>query len=456
MSTLAAAADSMHGTLHGADQPFTGVSTDTRTLSRGELFVALQGPNFDGRNYVGQARDKGAAGAVVDALVDEGGGASLSQVVVNDSKRALGLLGAAWRDQLGTTVIGITGSNGKTTLKEMTAACLRTTAPTLATQGNLNNDIGMPLMLTRFEEQHRFAVLEMGANHPGEIAYLAALAKPNVVVITNAAAAHLEGFGSIDGIARAKGEILSGEMRPTIAVLNADDHYFEYWSSLVQDVALLSFGIDSSADVRAVNIEADPGGSTFDLQVPGDETQVRLPLAGRHNVQNACAAAAVAISIGVDLVQVCSALESITPVNGRLQPLAGPGGATIYDDSYNANPPSTIAAAEFLASLPGESLLVLGDMAELGEDAPRCHREVGERAASAGIDRLYATGGLSRNTVDGFGQGATWFPTIEALLGALAPDLGAGTNVLVKGSRSSRMERVVDALREPQAGIEEA
>jgi UDP-N-acetylmuramoyl-tripeptide--D-alanyl-D-alanine ligase len=456
MSTLAAAADSMHGTLHGADQPFTGVSTDTRTLSRGELFVALQGPNFDGRNYVGQARDKGAAGAVVDALVDEGGGASLSQVVVNDSKRALGLLGAAWRDQLGTTVIGITGSNGKTTLKEMTAACLRTTAPTLATQGNLNNDIGMPLMLTRFEEQHRFAVLEMGANHPGEIAYLAALAKPNVVVITNAAAAHLEGFGSIDGIARAKGEILSGEMRPTIAVLNADDHYFEYWSSLVQDVALLSFGIDSSADVRAVNIEADPGGSTFDLQVPGDETQVRLPLAGRHNVQNACAAAAVAISIGVDLVQVCSALESITPVNGRLQPLAGPGGATIYDDSYNANPPSTIAAAEFLASLPGESLLVLGDMAELGEDAPRFHREVGERAASAGIDRLYATGGLSRNTVDGFGQGATWFPTIEALLGALAPDLGAGTNVLVKGSRSSRMERVVDALREPQAGIEEA
>jgi UDP-N-acetylmuramoyl-tripeptide--D-alanyl-D-alanine ligase len=456
MSTLAAAADSMHGTLHGADQPFTGVSTDTRTLSRGELFVALQGPNFDGRNYVGQARDKGAAGAVVDALVDEGGGASLSQVVVNDSKRALGLLGAAWRDQLGTTVIGITGSNGKTTLKEMTAACLRTTAPTLATQGNLNNDIGMPLMLTRFEEQHRFAVLEMGANHPGEIAYLAALAKPNVVVITNAAAAHLEGFGSIDGIARAKGEILSGEMRPTIAVLNADDHYFEYWSSLVQDVALLSFGIDSSADVRAVNIEADPGGSTFDLQVPGDETQVRLPLAGRHNVQNACAAAAVAISIGVDLVQVCSALESITPVNGRLQPLAGPGGATIYDDSYNANPPSTIAAAEFLASLPGESLLVLGDMAELGEDAPRFHREVGERAASAGIDRLYATGGLSRNTVDGFGQGATWFPTIEALLGALAPELGAGTNVLVKGSRSSRMERVVDALREPQAGIEEA
>jgi UDP-N-acetylmuramoyl-tripeptide--D-alanyl-D-alanine ligase len=283
MSMLAAAAVSMKGTLHGVDKPFAGVSTDTRTLRQGELFVALQGPNFDGRDYVAQACDKGAAGAVVDTLVDEGNGASLSQVVVTDSKRALGLLGAAWREQLGTTVIGITGSNGKTTLKEMTAACLRTAAPTLATQGNLNNDIGMPLMLTRFEERHRFAVLEMGANHPGEIAYLTALAKPNVVVITNAAAAHLEGFGSIDGVARAKGEILSGGARPAIAVLNGDDCYFDYWASLVHDVGMLSFGVDSPADVRAVNIEVISDGSTFDLHVPGDETRIRLPLAGRHN-----------------------------------------------------------------------------------------------------------------------------------------------------------------------------
>jgi UDP-N-acetylmuramoyl-tripeptide--D-alanyl-D-alanine ligase len=456
MSMLAAAAVSMKGTLHGVDKPFAGVSTDTRTLRQGELFVALQGPNFDGRDYVAQACDKGAAGAVVDTLVDEGNGASLSQVVVTDSKRALGLLGAAWREQLGTTVIGITGSNGKTTLKEMTAACLRTAAPTLATQGNLNNDIGMPLMLTRFEERHRFAVLEMGANHPGEIAYLTALAKPNVVVITNAAAAHLEGFGSIDGVARAKGEILSGGARPAIAVLNADDCYFDYWASLVHDVGMLSFGVDSPADVRAVNIEVISDGSTFDLHVPGDETRIRLPLAGRHNVLNACAAAAVATSIGIELAQVRSALESVTPVAGRLQPLRGPGGATVYDDSYNANPPSTIAAAEFLASLTGESLLVLGDMAELGEEAPRLHREVGESAARAGIDRLYATGHLSRNTVEGFGKGAAWFPSVEALVSVLAPQMGLTTNVLVKGSRSSRMERVVEALRESQAGIEEA
>jgi UDP-N-acetylmuramoyl-tripeptide--D-alanyl-D-alanine ligase len=452
MSTLSAAAASMNGTLHGTDQTFNGVSTDTRTLKHGELFVALRGPNFDGRDYVEQAREMGAVGAVVDALVDEGGAAQLSQVVVSDSKRALGLLGAAWREQLGTTVIGITGSNGKTTLKEMTAACLQTTAPTLATHGNLNNDIGMPLMLTRFEEQHRFAVLEMGANYAGEIAYLTALARPNVVVITNAAAAHLEGFGSIDGVARAKGEILCGEMRPTIAILNADDHYFEYWSSLVQDVGLLSFGIDKPADVHAQNIRADSAGSSFDLHVPGDEIPVRLPLAGRHNVLNACAAAAVATSIGIELAQVRAALESITPVSGRLQPLAGPHGSTIYDDSYNANPRSTIAAAEFLASLTGDSLLVLGDMAELGNDAPRLHREVGEQAADAGIDRLYATGGLSRNTVDGFGAGATWFPSVEALVTALVSDLRSDANVLVKGSRSSRMERVVEALGDLQAG----
>ena len=237
MSTLAAAAESINGTLYGSDHEFDGVSTDTRTLRRGELFVALQGPNFDGRDYVAQARDKGAVGAVVDALVEDEDALSVAQVVVSDSKRALGQLGAAWRNQTGATVIGVTGSNGKTTLKEMTARCVATLAPTIATQGNLNNDIGMPLMLTRIDKSHRFAVLEMGANHAGEIAYLAALARPEIVVITNAAAAHLEGFGSIDGVARAKGEILGGDVRPKIAILNADDRYFEYWVTLVDDIS---------------------------------------------------------------------------------------------------------------------------------------------------------------------------------------------------------------------------
>ena len=452
MSTLAAAADSMHGKLHGTDYPFSGVSTDTRTLKKGELFIALQGPNFDGCDYVGEARDKGAAGAVVPTLVDE----DISQISVEDSKRALGQLGAAWRRKLSPVVVGITGSNGKTTLKELTAACLAKAAPTLATHGNLNNDIGMPLMLTRIEEQHRFAVLEMGANHAGEIAYLVALAKPDIVAITNAADAHLEGFGSLDGVARAKGEILCGETRPKVAILNADDRYFEYWSTLVEDTQLITFGIDADADVRAGNIDADAACSSFDLHLPVGEIDIRLSLSGRHNVRNACAAAAIAVAAGVDIADIKFALESVQPVEGRLRRLAGIGGATIYDDSYNANPLSVAAAAEFLASLPGENILVLGDMGELGDDAARLHAETGAKVREAGISRLLATGALSRNTVEGFGNGASWHPEIDELTAQVRSELGPDSNVLVKGSRFMRMERVVEALRDPQAVSEEA
>jgi UDP-N-acetylmuramoyl-tripeptide--D-alanyl-D-alanine ligase len=451
MSTLAAAADSMRGELHGADHPFNGVSTDTRTLKKGELFVALQGPNFDGCNYVGQARDKGAAGAVVPTLVDE----DISQISVEDSRRALGQLGAAWRQQLSPVVVGITGSNGKTTLKELTAACLAKAAPTLATHGNLNNDIGMPLMLTRIEEQHRFAVLEMGANHAGEIAYLTALAKPDIVAITNAADAHLEGFGSLDGVARAKGEILCGETRPKVAILNADDRYFDYWSTLVEDTQLITFGIDAEADVRASNIDADAGGSTFDLHLPVGEIGMKLSLPGPHNVRNACAAAAIAVAAGVDIADIRIALEAVQPVEGRLRRLEGIGGATVYDDSYNANPLSVAAAAEFLASLPGNNILVLGDMGELGDDAARLHDETGAKVREAGIPRLLATGPLSRNTVEGFGDGASWHADIDALTAQVKAELRADSNVLVKGSRFMQMERVVEALRDPQAVSEE-
>ncbi len=253
MTTLAVAADSIHGTLHGRDRDFEGISIDSRTLKDGELFVALQGPNFDGRDYVGEIHDKGAAGAVVATLTDD----EIAQIAVADTRLALGELGAQWRRRLSTVVVGITGSNGKTTLKELTAACLSQAASTLATQGNLNNDIGMPLMLTRIDATHRYAVLEMGANHAGEIAYLTSLARPDVVVITNAAAAHLEGFGTIEGVARAKGEILCNGQRPELAILNADDDYFEFWLSLVADIKVVSFGLDAAADVRAEKIK-DP------------------------------------------------------------------------------------------------------------------------------------------------------------------------------------------------------
>ncbi len=442
IDSLASAAECMNGALHGADLPFLGISTDTRSIRDGELFFALQGPNFDGHEYVGKARAKGAAGAVVSRLVED----DIAQITVDDPKLALGRFGAAWRKSKKVHVVGVTGSNGKTTLKELIAACLSLKAPTLATAGNLNNEIGMPLMLARINDEHEYAVLEMGANHAGEIAYLASLANPDVVVITNAAAAHLEGFGSVEGVARAKGEILDTEDRPNVAVLNADDDYYEYWRSLVDDIASLSFGISASADVRADNIEASATGSRFDLIFPNTSVSVSLPLPGVHNVHNACAAAAVAYALDVDVQQIRTALESIVPVAGRLQPLAGANGCTLFDDSYNANPLSTVAAAKFVASLDGESWLVLADMKELGEGAKDLHREVGASARASGIDRLFALGDLSRHCVEGFGDGANWYPDIDALLDAVSK-AGPSVNILVKGSRSMRMERVVDALR---------
>jgi UDP-N-acetylmuramoyl-tripeptide--D-alanyl-D-alanine ligase len=442
IDSLALAADCMKGTLHGKDRPFYGISTDTRSIRDGELFFALQGPNFDGHDYVGKAKASGAAGAVVSTLVED----EIAQISVDDAKLALGQFAAAWRRSKEVRVVGITGSNGKTTLKELVAACLGSNAPTLATAGNLNNEIGMPLMLARIEDEHQYAVLEMGANHAGEIAYLASLAKPDVVVITNASAAHLEGFGSVEGVARAKGEILEIADRPNVAVLNADDEYYAYWKSLVEDIRSLSFGISASADVRADNIEASATGSRFDLHLPGASVSVSLPLPGVHNVHNACAAAAVAFALDIDSERIRSALESIDPVEGRMQPLAGINGCTLFDDSYNANPLSALAAADFVASLDGESWLVLADMKELGEGAEDLHREVGASARASGVDRLFALGDLSRHCVEGFGDGATWYPDIGTLLNDVSK-ADSSVNILVKGSRSMRMERVVDALR---------
>lgn len=442
-ASLSVAAENMQGVLHGADGSFRGVSTDTRTLRRGQLFFALQGPNFDGHDYVARAKAGGAAAAVVHKLLDE----DITQITVDDAKRALGLFGKAWRHDKNVRVVGITGSNGKTTLKELIAAILRTVAPTLATRGNLNNDIGMPLMLTRLDDEHEFAVLEMGANHAGEIAYLASLLSPEVVVITNAGAAHLEGFGSIEGVAHAKGELLQIADRPRVAVLNADDDYFSYWSSLVDDVDVLSFGLDSDADVRATNIVTHSSGSDFVLHLPGETLQVSLPLPGAHNVRNACAAAAVGVALDVTAAAIKTALENTAPVTGRLQPLAGINGSALFDDSYNANPLSVMAAADFLVTLAGKSWLVLGDMMELGDGAMDLHREVGAAARASGVDRLLALGELSQHSVEGFGDGATWYASIEALLDDVA-SIGTGVNVLVKGSRSMRMERVVAALRD--------
>jgi UDP-N-acetylmuramoyl-tripeptide--D-alanyl-D-alanine ligase len=446
--TLSQAAGILQGTLHGADRAFRGISTDTRTIKPGELFFALRGPNYDGEEFLGRAAAGKAAGAVACDAVD----GQLPVIKVGSTRKALGTLAAGWRKKMPATVVGLTGSNGKTTLKELIASCLSLAEPTLATRGNLNNDIGVPLMLSAIEPAHRFVVIEMGANHVGEIAYLTSLAMPKVVVITNAAPAHLEGFGTIEDVARAKGEILQGATPPEWSVLNADDRFFPYWRKKAAG-QVVSFGLSAAADFRALDPDVSASGSRFTLvseRLAGGKLEISLPLAGRHNVVHACAAAAVATLVGIDADVIRRGLESATPVSGRLRALAGIGGATIYDDSYNANPASVRAAAEFIAACEGEGWLVLADMRELGRDAAELHRSVGEAARQAGVSRLFATGPLSRNTAEAFGANAAWFETRDELTRELVRELGAGSsavNVLVKGSRSMQMERVVHALQ---------
>ena len=441
-STLAVAAEAMDGELHGADHGFDGISIDSRSIRKGELFFALSGPNFDGGEFVSDAAGKGAAGAVVA----QPAGDDLPHITVEDTRIALGKLGAAWRDQHALKVVGITGSNGKTTVKELVAACLSRVGSTLATEGNFNNDIGMPLMMLRIDDSHRYVVLEMGANHLGEIAYLVSLAKPDVVCLNNAGDAHLEGFGSVEGIARGKGEILQGDPRPQTAVLNADDEYYDYWMSLVEDIDVLSFGLGENADIRAEQIETGGDRTHFTMQLLDTTIEVTLPLAGEHNVRNACAAAAIVTALDVPAATIKDGLESARPVSGRLTPLQGIHGATLYDDSYNASPISVVAAAEFLASLPGESWFVLGDMFELGDHAHSLHAGVGESIREAGVERLFAHGEMSRLAAEAFGDNARWYDSLEALVDDVKGEIEPGVSVLVKGSRGMRMERVVEAL----------
>lgn len=443
--TLSQAAQIMQGSLHGLDGRFSGISTDTRTIRSGELFFALQGPNFDGNQFVGVAVDKNAAAAVVNAKTAP----AIAQIVVDDSRLALGRLAADWRRRMPATVVGITGSNGKTTLKELVTSCLSVSASTLATQGNLNNDIGVPTMLSRIAASHRFVVIEMGANHAGEIAYLAGITAADVVAITNAGPAHLEGFGSIEGVAKAKGEILDNPVRPAIAVLNADDKYFDYWSSRVADTQVITFGLGDNAMVRARDIRPSDFGSQFSLQMNDVSVPVTLRLAGRHNVINACAAAAIAIGLGLSPAMIRQGLEAVQPVSGRLQPVKTQAGYVIYNDSYNANPQSVIAAANFLAGQEGDTWLILGDMGELGARSPELHASVGNAAKQLGIKRLFATGALSQHTVAAFGEGGQWFSSVAELVDELRHVLTPECRVLVKGSRSARMERVVDALHPP-------
>lgn len=426
-----------NGSLHGEDIAIERVERDSRLVQSGDLFLALKGERFDAHEFVPQVAGKASA-VLVTRLLD----APIAQVVVDDVRLALGRLAAAWRQQFTCPVIGLTGSNGKTTLKEMLTAILSLHGSTLATLGNLNNDLGMPLTLLRLRPEHKFAVIEMGANHFGEIAYLTAIARPNVAVLNNAGAAHLEGFGDIAGVARAKGEIFAGLTDEGVAVINADDTYADYWRSLNTERQLLSFGLAQTADVQGSMNAANQ----FCVTAYGQTQVINLKLLGRHNQRNALAATAAALALGMPLSSVAQGLESLQPVKGRLCPRVGKHGGMVIDDTYNANPTSTAAAVEVLAELNGKKIMVLGDMGELGETGRELHAFIGEKAAQAGIDGFYTLGQLSASASQQFGQGAKAFQELDALLVALQQDLQPDTNVLVKGSRSSRMERVVEAL----------
>lgn len=435
--TLAQIAQMVDGKLHGSDVAIERVERDSRNGQGGDLFLALQGERFDAHDFVPQVAGKASA-ALVAHWVD----ADIPQVEVDDVRLALGRLAAAWRKQFNKPLIGLTGSNGKTTLKEMLTAILSLQGRTLATAGNLNNDLGMPLTLLRLRAEDAFAVIEMGANHFGEIDYLTRIACPDVAVLNNAGAAHLEGFGDITGVAQAKGEIFNGLSEQGVAILNADDAYADYWSGLNVGRKVLTFGMLKPADIQG-RVDTD---NQFYLQVQGECLPVNLALLGQHNRMNALAATAAALALGVDLATIRAGLEALQPVKGRLNPKQGAHGGLVIDDTYNANPTSTAAAVEVLADLHGRKFLILGDMGELGTSGEQWHVAIGQQAARLGIDALYTLGALSAGAAQAFGAEGRSFMELDMLLNALKQDLQQGTNVLVKGSRSSRMERVVDAL----------
>ncbi len=425
------------GTLHGDDVAIERIARDSRQVQVGDLFLALKGERFDAHDFVPSVAGKASA-ALVSQLVD----APISQVLVDDVRLGLGRLAAAWRLTFERPLVGLTGSNGKTTLKEMLTAILSQKGQTLATLGNLNNDIGMPLTLLRLRANDAFAVIEMGANHFGEIAYLTQIAQPNVAILNNAGNAHLEGFGDLAGVARAKGEIFAGLRDGGVAIINADDTYADYWLSLNTTRKVLRFGMHPSAEVRGEFNALQQ----FCICAQGQTRPVQLQLLGRHNQMNALAAAAAALALGVDLPTICQGLETLAAVKGRLCPKLGLHGGYVIDDTYNANPTSTAAAVNVLAESQGQKVMVLGDMGELGDDGRQLHAAIGTQAAAQGIDAVFTLGQLSAATSAAFGQPQHHFVELDALLAALTPTLTPETTVLVKGSRSARMERVVEAL----------
>ncbi len=503
MMLLSQAAQVLGGTIIGADVEFNAVSSDSRAITPGDLFVALQGPNFDGSAFVTGAAQSGAVAAMVNQksgirnqesrIKDQGARrgtsssvlspqSSVPLLLVEDTRLALGHLAAHWRAQFAIPVVAVTGSNGKTTVKEMLASILRAATKSrtadvpsacgrdvrgpsddavLATAGNLNNDIGVPLTLLKLRAVHRYAVIEMGMNHSGEIDYLTQLARPDVAIVNNAGSAHLAGLGSVEAVAHAKGEIFNGLSPQGIAIINADDEYAPLWRELAGKRAAIEFGLGKNVAVLRqggtegsghppayplrVHAQWHPQdhGAQIEVNTPQGSFSALLQVPGIHNVRNALAATAAALALHIPLPAIAAGLEKFPGIAGRMQRKAALHGAVLIDDSYNANPSSLRAALKVLAQATGKKILVLGDMGELGDDAARLHSEIGAEARRMGVNQLLALGELTLYTAYEFGAGATHFEHIEDLIAALEQDLDVDTTVLVKGSRFMKMERVV-------------
>ncbi|MBC8007497.1 MAG: UDP-N-acetylmuramoyl-tripeptide--D-alanyl-D-alanine ligase [Prolixibacteraceae bacterium] len=447
MLDLATAAKAIGGRHVGANTVFDRVTTDSRDLRPGDLFVGIRGERFDGQAFADQALSAGAAAVMVEA------GAKILTpeahvLEVDDTRLALGKLAAFWRARFASPLIAITGSNGKTTVKEMLASILRQVAGesgVLATAGNLNNDIGMPLTLLRLTAAHRYAVVEMGMNHLGEISYLSSLARPDVALINNAGTAHIGELGSVDAIARAKAEVFEGLDEVGIAILNSDDAFVDYWRGLIRARRVVDFGLEKKAAVSA-RYELSVLASLVTFRTPNEDFVATLGIPGLHNVKNALAAVACAYALNIPSTAIAAGLAVYAGVRGRLQRKRHPSGALVIDDTYNANPESMRAAIAVLAAYPGHTFFVMGDMGELGASAEEMHASIGEFAKRAGVHAMFALGEMSAAAVRGFGEGARHFSSVDELVGALSGALEHGSTVLVKGSRFMRMERVVEAL----------
>ncbi|MHB1092874.1 UDP-N-acetylmuramoyl-tripeptide--D-alanyl-D-alanine ligase [Thiobacillus sp.] len=430
----------------GKDADVLRVSTDSRTIQPGDLFIALRGEKFDGGRFAAQALQQGAVGVVLDHTQAPDVSAAIR---VDDTRLALGRLAAAWRRRFKIPVVAVTGSNGKTTVKEMLAAILRMETgngdAVLHTAGNLNNDIGLPLMLLQLRETHQYAVLEMGMNHAGEIDYLTRLAEPDVAVVNNALSAHIGFLGSIENIARAKGEIFNGLSDTGIAVFNADDPHAGLWREANTRRRVIDFGLRQPAAIHA-RYEVRDFGSALTLALPDATLDIVLQVPGEHNAMNALAAVAAAFALDISYGSIVTGLSGFGGVKNRLQKKTALHGSTFIDDTYNANPDSVKAALAVLAQQAGTKILVLGDMGELGSDAAAMHAQIGQAARAAGVSRLLALGELTKDAVDAFGAGAMYFERIQELLAELENTLAPDTTVLVKGSRFMQMERVVNSF----------